>query len=44
MEEKLAALEARYEEIAGELMDPAVYTDAARMARLSREQKELEPE
>ena len=43
MEEKLAALEARYEEIAGELMDPAVYTDAARMARLSREQKELEP-
>ena len=43
MEEKLSLLEARFEEIARELEDPAVYTDAARMARLAREQKELAP-
>ena len=43
MEEKLGLLEARFEEIARELEDPAVYTDAARMARLAREQKELAP-
>ena len=43
MEEKLAALEERYDAIARELQDPAVYSDPARAAKLSREQKELAP-
>ncbi|MDY3286257.1 MAG: peptide chain release factor 1 [Eubacteriales bacterium] len=43
MEEKLAALEERYDAIARELEDPAVYSDPARAAKLSREQKELAP-
>ncbi|MCI6909643.1 MAG: peptide chain release factor 1 [Clostridiaceae bacterium] len=43
MEEKLAALEERYDAIDRELQDPAVYSDPARAAKLSREQKELAP-
>ncbi len=43
MEEKLAALEERYDAIVRELQDPAVYSDPARAAKLSREQKELAP-
>ncbi|MEA4824677.1 MAG: peptide chain release factor 1 [Clostridiaceae bacterium] len=43
MEEKLAALEKRYDALARELLDPSVYQDPARAAKLAKEQKELEP-
>jgi len=43
MEEKLAKIEERLTEIEGQLADPAVYGDREKLARLSREQKELTP-
>ena len=43
MEEKLAKIEERLAEIEGQLSDPAVYGDREKLARLSREQKELTP-
>ena len=43
MEEKLAKIEERLTEIEGQLSDPAVYGDREKLARLSREQKELTP-
>ncbi len=43
MLEKLKDIETHYEEIEGQMMDPAVYGDLDRMMRLSREQKELMP-
>ena len=42
-QEKLKALEQRYDEIEARMMDPAVYSDVAQLRQLSREQKELEP-
>ena len=43
MEEKLAKIEERLTEIEGQLSDPSVYGDREKLARLSREQKELTP-
>ena len=43
MLEKLKDIETHYEEIEGQMMDPAVYGDLDKMMRLSREQKELMP-
>ena len=43
MLEKLKGIEERFREIQDQLADPAVYADAARLKKLSREQKELEP-
>ncbi len=43
MEEKLAALETRYEELRERLESPEIYSDPALAAKLAREQKELEP-
>jgi len=43
MLDKLKAVAARYEEITSQLEDGAVYADAPRLARLTREQKELTP-
>ena len=40
---KLKGIEERFEEIGAALSDPAVYSDPARLKKLSREQKELEP-
>lgn len=43
MQEKLQGLEQRLLEVERQLADPAVYADREALARLSREQKELEP-
>ena len=43
MLEKLRDIETHYEDIEGQMMDPAVYGDLDKMMRLSREQKELTP-
>ncbi|MDR2421658.1 MAG: peptide chain release factor 1 [Oscillospiraceae bacterium] len=43
MHEKLAAIAEKYEAITEKLQTPDVYSDPARYARLSREQKELAP-
>ena len=43
MEDKLAKIEERLTEIEAQLADPAVYADRERLAKLSREQKELQP-
>ena len=43
MLEKLKGIEERFREIQEQLADPTVYADAARLKKLSREQKELEP-
>ena len=43
MLEKLKGIEERFQEIQEQLADPSVYADAARLKKLSREQKELEP-
>ena len=43
MLEKLKGIEKRFQEIQEQLADPAVYADAPRLKKLSREQKELEP-
>ncbi len=43
MEDKLAKIEERLTEIEAQLADPAVYADREKLAKLSREQKELQP-
>ena len=43
MEEKLAKIEERLGEVEQQLSDPSVYSDREKLARLSREQKELTP-
>jgi len=43
MEEKLAKIEERLREVERQLSDPTVYGDREKLARLSREQKELTP-
>ncbi len=43
MFDKLASLHERYQTIGTALADPEVYTDPPRMAKLLKEQKELEP-
>ena len=43
MLEKLRDIETHFEDIEGQMMDPAVYGDLDKMMRLSREQKELTP-
>lgn len=43
MLDKLKAVADRYEAIVSQLEDPAVYADSARLAKLTREQKELSP-
>jgi len=43
MLDKLKAVADRYEAIVSQLEDPAVYADPGRLARLTREQKELTP-
>ena len=43
MDEKLTSVVQRLEEIGRQLADPAVYADREKLARLSREQKELQP-
>ena len=43
MEDKLANIAARLGEVERQLADPAVYADREKLARLSREQKELQP-
>ena len=43
MIERLAELEARYEELSGELSTPEVVSDPGRMAELGREMARLEP-
>lgn len=41
MEEKLNALESRWDELAQALTEPEVYSDPERMAKLAKEQKDL---
>ena len=43
LEEKLKALENQYAEVEARLAAPETYDDPARVARLNREQRELEP-
>lgn len=43
MTEKLRAIEERYEALARQLEDPAVYGDPEKLKKLNREQKELAP-
>ena len=43
MLDKLKAVADRYEAVVSQLEDPAVYADSARLAKLTREQKELTP-
>ena len=43
MTEKLQAIEERYEALARQLEDPAVYGDPEKLKKLNREQKELAP-
>ena len=43
MEEKMTGVVRRLEQIGEQLADPAVYADRELLARLSREQKELQP-
>ena len=43
MTEKLQAIEERYEALAQQLEDPAVYGDPEKLKKLNREQKELAP-
>ncbi len=43
MEDKLSKIEARLTQIESQLADPAVYADREKLAKLSREQKELQP-
>ena len=43
MLDKLKAVADRYEAIVSQLEDPAIYADSVRLARLTREQKELTP-
>ena len=43
MLEKLSGIETRYTELGEALADPAVYADPKEAARLSKEQKELQP-
>ena len=43
MTERLEQLEHRYEELSAQLAAPETYADAALVARLNREQRELEP-
>lgn len=43
MTEKLRAIEERYEDLARQLEDPAVYGDPEKLKKLNREQKELAP-
>ena len=43
MEDKLSKIEERLTEIEAQLADPAVYADREKLAKLSREQKELQP-
>ena len=43
MLDKLKAVADRYEAIISQLEDPAIYQDPARLAKLTREQKELTP-
>ncbi len=43
MEEKMTGVVRRLEQIGEQLADPAVYADREQLARLSREQKELQP-
>ena len=40
---KLKAVADRYEALISQLEDPAIYQDPARLAKLTREQKELTP-
>ena len=40
---KLKTVADRYEAIISQLEDPAIYQDPARLAKLTREQKELTP-
>ncbi len=41
MEEKLASIEVRYNELTAQMADPAVASDYARYAELARQQNEL---
>ena len=43
MLDKLKAVADRYEAIVSQLEDPAIYADSVRLAKLTREQKELTP-
>ena len=43
LEEKLKALENQYAEVEARLAAPETYDDPARVARLNKEQRELEP-
>ncbi len=43
MLDKLKTVAARYEAIVSQLEDPAIYADSARLAKLTKEQKELMP-
>jgi peptide chain release factor 1 len=41
LEDRLGALEARFEELEGELSEPGIYTDQARLQRVSQERARL---
>ena len=43
MDEKLAQIEEKYEKLAAQMNDPAIYGDVQKYAAAAREQRELEP-